>query len=135
MASVEFDIAAFFTRYPEFGDVSPDRIQSMWDEATLYLSNTDASPVSDLTRRAVLLNMLTAHIAKLSGVLEPDGMPLPVGRISSASQGSVSVSLESVSPTPGSGAWFRQTQYGAAFWRSTSNLRGFRYISNPTTWR
>jgi hypothetical protein len=135
MASVTFDSAAFIVRYPEFASVDSARLQAFFDEATLYLSNSDDSPVSNVTRRAVLLNMLAAHIASLSGVFEADGRPLPAGRVSQASQGSVSVSFEGVPPTPGTGPWFQQTQYGSSFWQATSNLRGFRYISNPTRWR
>jgi hypothetical protein len=134
MPAVTFDPAAFKARYPEFAAVTDPLLQTYFNEAGLYLSNADNSPVADLSRRAVLLNMLTAHVADLGGVLSADGKPRPVGRISQASEGSVSASFESDPPTPGSGAWFKQTQYGAAFWQATSSLRGFRYIPCPTVY-
>lgn len=130
MAVVVFDAANFKIRYPEFSEVADLVLSARFDEATLYLSNTDVSPVQDITRRTVLLYLLTAHIATISGVLNADGKPGPVGRVSSATEGSVSIDLEF--NAPGTAAWFMQTQYGASFWQATSSLRGFRYISQPT---
>lgn len=130
MAVVIFDPAAFKARYPEFAAVSDPTLQAYFNEATLYLSNTDVSPVQNVTRRAMMLNMLTAHIGKLAGALSIDGQPPPVGRVSQAAEGSVSVGMEYLAP--GTAAWFTQTPYGAAFWQATSSLRGFRYRSRPT---
>ena len=132
MPAVVFDPAAFKARYPEFAAVANPTLAACFDEAGLYLSNTDNSPVQNLTRRATLLNMLTAHVAYIGGLLSADGMPRPVGRVSQASEGSVSAAFEGVPPTPGSGAWFQQSQYGAAFWQATSGLRGMRYIPCQT---
>ena len=132
MPAVVFDPATFKARYPEFAAVANPTLAACFDEAGLYLSNTDNSPVQNLTRRATLLNMLTAHVAYIGGLLSADGMPRPVGRVSQASEGSVSAAFEGVPPTPGSGAWFQQSQYGAAFWQATSSLRGMRYIPCPT---
>lgn len=132
MPAVIFDPAAFKARYPEFAAVADLTLGACFDEAGLYLSNSDNSPVQNLTRRATLLNMLTAHVAYIGGLLSADGMPRPVGRVSQASEGSVSAAFEGVPPTPGSGAWFQQSQYGAAFWQATSSLRGMRYIPCPT---
>ena len=132
MPAVVFDPAAFKARYPEFAAVANPTLAACFDEAGLYLSNSDNSPVQNLTRRATLLNMLTAHVAYIGGLLSADGMPRPVGRVSQASEGSVSAAFEGVPPTPGSGAWFQQSQYGAAFWQATNSLRGMRYIPCPT---
>jgi len=130
MTAVIFNPAAFKARYPEFAAVPDLSIEGCFNEAGLYLSNGDNSKVSDLTRRATLLNMITAHIAFIGGLLNADGMPRPVGRISQAAEGSVSAAFES--NTPGSAAWFQQSQYGASYWQATSSLRGFRYAARPT---
>lgn len=132
MTAVAFDPVAFKARYPEFASVSDTLLGSCFVEAGLYLSNADNSPVQDLTRRALLLNMLTAHIAYLGGALSADGQTRPVGRISQAAEGSVSASMEYMQP--GTYAWFVQSQYGAAFWQATSSLRGFRYRPRPTVY-
>ena len=130
MPAVIFDPATFKTRYPEFAAVPSPTLTACFTEAGLYLSNADNSPVQNITRRATLFNMLTAHIAYLGGLLSADGMPRPVGRVSQAGEGSVSAAFEHL--TPGTAAWFTQTQYGAAFWQATSALRGMRYIPCPT---
>ena len=130
MTAVVFDPVAFKARYPEFAAVANATLGAYFTEAGLYLSNANNSPVRNLTRRAILLNMLTAHVAYIGGALSADGMPRPVGRVSQASEGSVSAAFEG--PPPGSAQWFQQSQYGAAFWQATSSLRGFRYLAQPT---
>ena len=129
MPAVAFDPVAFKARYPEFAAVADPLLQACFDEAGLYLSNSE-KPVANETRRLVLFNMLTAHIAFIGGALSADSMPRPVGRLSQASEGSVSAAFENLAP--GSAAWFQQSQYGAAFWQATTSLRGFRYIAQPT---
>lgn len=121
----------FLARYPEFTasyNSNTGLYSSLFDEAGFYLNNCPTSPVQNVTRRGLLLNMLVAHIAFLGGALNADGQARPVGRISAAAEGSVSASFEFAPPTPGTAAWFNQSQYGAAFWAATSNLRSMRYV-------
>ena len=129
---VTFNPSAFKVRYPQFVAVDSDLLTACFGDATLYLSNTPSSPVQSLTRRETLLNMLTAHIAYLGGALAVDGSVVPVGRLSSGTEGSVSANYDM--PTPGSAAWFDQTQWGAAFRQGTLALRSFRYRPCPTRW-
>ena len=118
-----FDYTIWSARYPELaGEVDAPAASAYFDEAGLYLNNTAASLVADLTRRLTLLNMLTAHIAALN---KPKSSTL-VGRISNASEGTVSVQAEYA--PPGTAAWFVQTKYGAAFWQATAYLRTMRYV-------
>ncbi|NWC11932.1 DUF4054 domain-containing protein [Pseudomonas agarici] len=127
MGIVVFNVAGFRARYPEFSSVSDELLQAYFDEATIYLNNTECSPARDLAKRALLLNMLVAHIAAMnSGVNGAESSPL-VGRINSATEGSVSVTTD-MGAVSGSAAWFMQTKYGAAYWQATVNLRSFRYI-------
>ena len=96
--------------------------------AGLYLNNTPCSVVQNISVRTMLLYMLTAHIAALAArqAAEPDGNAI-VGRISDATQGSVSVSAD-VGTTNNNQAWFYQTQYGMSFWQATAAFRaGGRY--------
>lgn len=132
MTVVVFDAIAFRQRYPEFNAVSNMALNAYFNEATLYLSNTDTSPVQDPVRRALLLNMLTAHVGFLGGALSTDGQARPVGRVSQATEGSVSATFDYTPATPGSGAWFQSSQYGAAFWAATTSLRGMQYRPRPT---
>ena len=132
MTVVVFDPIAFRLRYPEFNCVSNMALNAYFNEATIYLSNTDCSPVQDPIRRAILLNMLTAHVGFLGGALSTDGQARPVGRVSQATEGTVSASFDYGEATPGSGAWFTQSAYGAAFWQATTSLRGMKYRPRPT---
>ncbi len=127
-----FNPQMFLARYPEFSTVGIDSLQAYFSEAALYLSNSPCSIVQDLTKRLVLLNMLTAHIAFLGGALTADGQPRPVGRVNQASQGTVSASFDDSPATPGTGPWFRQSQYGAAFWQATTQYRSATYSPQPT---
>lgn len=131
MAIAVFDYTAWITRYPEFGAVGEQRAALFFAEAGLYLDNTDASPVGDVTVRLLLLNMLTAHIAVGAGALSPGGTPDGmVGRVSSATEGGVTVSFDT-GLEAGTAAWFQQTSYGFAFWQATKGLRSAMYVPAP----
>ena len=130
-----FNPDLFYARYPEFQSLPNFGIKALeacFCEAGFYLNNSPRSVVQDVLKRLVLLNMLTAHIAFMGGALTADGQPKPVGRVSQATQGSVSASFEDSDPTPGSGPWFRQSQYGASFWQATTQYRSARYSPQPT---
>ena len=99
-------------------------------EAGLYLDNTDASPVpynppSDVTR-LMLLNMITAHIAFLR---KPGASPL-VGRVSNATEGSVSVATD-VGQQSASAQFWLQSPYGFSYWQATASYRTARYVPGP----
>ena len=99
----------------------------LFEEAGNYLSNADTSPVQDVTSRLRLLGMLVAHLAQMSvgsSIRPATGL---VGAITSASEGSVSVGLESAGVTAAN-AWYMMTTYGANFWNATAYLRMFRYM-------
>lgn len=131
MAIAVFDVVAWQTLYPEFGAVTQARAALLFQQAGLYLDNSDASPVQDVTRRLMLLNLLTAHLAALSGGLEVDGKPNGlVGRVTSATEGSVSVSVDAGAEA-GSAGWYAQTTYGYQFWAATRSLRSARYVAAP----
>lgn len=131
-----FNPATFVGRYPEFAaaySANPTLFASMFAEAGLYLNNTDCSIVQDINLRGVLLQMITAHIAFLSGLLTADGQPRPVGRVSAANEGAVGATFDFTPATPGTGAWFQQSAYGAAFWQATTCYRGAHYFPQKTT--
>ena len=136
MAQVVFSPVEFKAQYPMFAGVDNAFLQGCFNQATLYLSNKDCSPVQDLEERKTLLYMLVAQIAYLMGALNPAGMNsmTPVGRLGSATEGSVSVSYD-FGPMTNREAWYAQSQWGLAFWSATAKYRSFNYRHRATQWR
>lgn len=136
---VAFSYAAWVARYPEFSAVSEATATAYFAEACIYHRNDITGVVNDATIQSALLNMVTAHIAARYSQSQGSPNPgaaqdanSPVGRINSASEGSVSVQTEYASETPGSMAWFAQSKYGADYWAATKAYRSMRYRASPT---
>lgn len=123
---VAFDYNSFTARYPEFIPVPQMLVQAYWTEATIYCRNDGGGPIQDAASQGILLNMLTAHICKLNAAINGIESPQTVGRISNATEGSVSVGL--AYEMPGTAAWYAQTKYGAAYWAATAPYRTMRYL-------
>lgn len=145
---VEFDYRWWQTRYPELAEwTPPDMAQNYFDMATMYCDNTDGgpplvilgfgvvgcrstgSPVRNIPQRQVLLGLLTAHIAALWSPLNGTASPNTVGRLTSASEGSVSVSV--TYPEVVGAEWYNLTKFGAAYWAATARYRMARYYPAP----
>lgn len=135
--AVTFDYAVWVARYPEFAAVSELQALGYFQEAGLYCANEACNPA--FTVLPTLLNMLTAHIAWLNAPRDAAGNPASagqpasslVGRINSASEGSVSVQTEN-QYDPGTPQWYQQTKYGSAYWAATAQFRTARYSARPT---
>lgn len=125
-----FDPTAFKQAYPAFANVSDPQLQAMFDIATLYLRNDGTSPVKTVAAQTALLYMLTAHLTQISFGPNGQGASGIVGRVTSASEGSVSIGTDY--PSTPNNAWFVQTPYGASFWQATAAYRMTRYIPGPT---
>lgn len=127
MAVVTFDWAAFQVRFAAIATaIGQPLAQAYFTEAGLYVSNTDSSPITDLPTRSLILNMVTAHIALLNGAAS-GGQSALVGRVSSATEGSVSVQA-TLDVAPGSAQWFAQSQPGIAAWQALLPYRQARYV-------
>jgi hypothetical protein len=131
MAVVKFDEADFLNEYPEFTATvalypSNNIAQRCFNQATLYLDNRDCSRVP-IPPRKDLLNMLTAHILCIRFGVRGKPPSGAVGRVASAGQGSVNVSLE-MGPATDQKAWYEQTPYGAAYWRASMAYRSAMYV-------
>lgn len=119
--------SAWQALFPEFANVSLDQYAMYFDMATQFCRNDGCGPVSKVEVQTRLLNLMTAHWAQLLAGNSTSGGASPlVGRISNASEGSVSVATENNYP-PGTAQWFQQTKYGSAFWAGTSQYRSARY--------
>lgn len=132
-----FDWNIWAARYPELVNAATNPVSEFmaagdWQEAGLYLANCCMSMVWPVAKRALILGMITAHIAALKMRAANSGDPTGgiVGRISTASEGSVSVSAE-LALLPGSAAWWAQTAYGLSAWQALAPYRTAAYIAAP----
>lgn len=123
-----FDYGLWAARYPALAaDTSAPLAAAYFVEAQIYLDNTDASVVQPPSSRLVLLNMIVAHLTALNGAGNGGTTSGLVGRISRATEGTVSVEAD-VGATSGSNAWWLQTPYGFEYWNATRAFRTFRYV-------
>lgn len=139
---VVFNYAAWEAMFPEFAGVTEDAATNYFNMATLYVRNDGRGPINDINMLTTLLNLTTAHLAKLfstqtagnptTGGVEPPGGA--VGRVSSATEGSVTAQLDVPADAATQGWWWLQTPYGAAAWQAMKPFRTFRYLG-PTNRR
>lgn len=132
---VAFDYDRWVTRYPEFVAVQQATAELYFQEAGMYWRNDGFSPCRTADIQSLILDMLTAHVAALysqSQGSETPGAPQdansPVGRLTSATQGSVTVQYDAGIPPSEQSAFFMQTKYGFGFWRATAAYRTMRYM-------
>ncbi|HGM5054113.1 TPA: DUF4054 domain-containing protein [Serratia marcescens] len=127
MAVVTLDIASFRAMYPEFSNVPDTILPFLFDQSTDYLNNTDFSLVEDVVKRERLLYILMAHLVYVRyGDNRGRGGSGMVGRIASATEGSVSVSSD-LGPIEFRYAWYTQSPYGMDFWQATKVYRMANY--------
>ncbi|MGJ8524337.1 hypothetical protein LMG33818_000045 [Halomonadaceae bacterium LMG 33818] len=134
MTAVTFNPDEWRQSFPAFSGLSDAQLQMAWDVATTIVSNDDCSQVPynppNVTSRQTILYMLVAHIVALGVAGSPSsnsgsssdgsstnssvGDGAQAGPITSASEGSVSVSFAVSGPdSSGSNAgWYNQTRYG-----------------------
>jgi len=131
---VQFNYAAWIANplYASFAStVDSDQAQGYFDIATTIHRNDGGGPVNDATTQLNLLNMLTGHIAALFAPPAPGQSPSGlVGRINSATQGSVSVQAAYSTNVTQQMAFFIQTKYGAMYWAASAPFRTMRYVPN-----
>jgi len=139
-AVVSFDYNGLVAMFPAMTPVGAPLLEVYWGIATTMHRNDGGGPVGDAGLQASLLNMLTAHLAQLFAPRDANGNPAAsgadspnvVGRISSASEGSVSVQTEALQGfTTAQASWLSQTKYGALYWAATAQFRTFRYRRAP----
>jgi Protein of unknown function (DUF4054) len=111
--------------------VDSDQAQGYFDIATTIHRNDGGGPVNDAAQQLNLLNMVTGHLAALFAPPAPGQTPSTlVGRINSATQGSVSVQAAYSNNVTEQMAFFIQTKWGALYWMATAPFRTMRYIPN-----
>ena len=128
-AVATFDYASWSAAYPEFSNVASGQAQAYWNEATILHRNDGGGPVQDVTMQTSLLNLLTAHIAFLrvgTAANQSAASQGLSGRVTSATQGSVSLSTELPGLGPNS-AWCAASAYGYSYWNYMAPYRTMHY--------
>lgn len=127
--SVTFDFATWQELFPQFSDLTQTQVVNFaLPLAQQYCRNDGGGPVNDAVSQASLLNLMVAHVCQL--LFGANGQPPSqlVGRISGASEGSVSVSTADFPSSPSS-AWYNMTSFGAMFWAATAPYRTATYYA------
>ncbi|WP_446471155.1 DUF4054 domain-containing protein [Xenorhabdus stockiae] len=122
--AVSLDIPKWRKIYPNI-QATDEQLEMYFVEAAMLLNNTKSSCVKNLKEREMLLYLLMAHMATLQNTLDAGNNA--VGRVSSATEGSVSVSLD-YGTTSDAEKWYIQTPYGAKYWQLTARYRSFLYV-------
>jgi hypothetical protein len=129
-----FSYSDFIAAFPMFSNVNQAQATGFFNRATNIFANDGTGPVQVASQQENLLNLLTAHIAWLGAFRDANGMPsstgtIPppaaVGRVSSGSEGSVSVQLDMGEANAGSPsqAWYMTSVFGSEFWFATAQFR------------
>ena len=123
---VVLDTAKFRELYPQFSKFTDAQLQNFFYQAEMLFNNTERSCIKDLGRREMLLFMIMAHLAQLQSNIDAGNNS--VGRMSSATEGSVSVSLD-YGTVSNSERWWLQTPYGAQYWQFIARYKTAAIIS------
>ena len=138
---VVFSFPMFTATFPEFSQLTPIQGQAYFNQATLICGNQCSNPMYGDGVLEPALYVLTAHFAWLLCPKDPNGNPAAtgivasqlVGRIGSASEGSISAGAEYATWDQNTiSAFLNQTKYGAQYAAVTSQYRTARYVARPT---
>lgn len=129
--------------FPEFAPLGATLGQAYFNLATATIvANATTNPAFGDGQLQNLIYLATSHVAWLNCPKDGNGNPAAtgqkqmqlVGKISNASEGSVSVTLEY--PLDGSSSaeekYLAQTQYGVQLWQALAPYRTARYAARPT---
>jgi hypothetical protein len=134
--AVTITYASWVQIFPQFSVTVPKAIFDgfLWPTAQQFCRNDGCGQVNNTVTQTTLLQLMLAHLAQLffgsSGTAGSQPQSPLVGRITDASEGSVSVSTEMQGTV--NSAWFYQTSFGAAFWQLALPFRLGRYFPKVT---
>src|SRR5215469_4435231 len=130
---VAFSYSLWQQTFPELA-TTPEVLADTYFQVvtSAIMDNTGVGgPVSNPATQTTLINYAIAHLVAL---FSPPGVtpdPLqPPGRISSATEGSVSANFD-LGNQPAQAAWWNQTKYGALWWQISRQFLTMRYRPGP----
>lgn len=112
MSTNVFNLAAFQGMFPEFAATYPTALASYWAMATSYIDPSDSVLLSG-DPLTLALNLMTAHLAKSFKMIAAGQAS---GAVTSATEGSVSVSMQPPPTKDGWQFWLAGTPYGVQLW-------------------
>lgn len=134
-APVTFNYTLWTTQFPEFSALTEAQGQFYFDLATVIQRNDGRGPVSNPSTALNLLNLLTSFMATQYSQSMGDQSPgsakpanTPVGRISDATEGSVTARTDYGATISQQQAYLIQNKYGATWWALTAQYRTARYV-------
>jgi len=132
---VAFNYSTWAALFPEFSTtVSAPQAQVLFDVVTATLQRNDGGgPISKAATQSTLLNYAVAHLAFLYNGTNTQPAAQLVGRINSATEGSISVQADYGANVSQSQAFWITSKYGAMWWAATNQYRRMRYFPGPPT--
>lgn len=142
-APVTFSYSTWVAMFSEFAPLEPEQGNAYFMRATGgIIGNSVTNPVFCDGNLEYLIYLATSHVAWLSCPKDANGNPSAtggassaiVGRISSATEGSVSVTSEFPMDSSASAQekYLAQTKYGVELWSALAPYRTARYAARPT---
>jgi hypothetical protein len=133
--SVTFDYTAWSALFPEFlTTVTEHQAIALFGVVTSTLQRNDGGgPISKTATQSTLLNYAVAHLAFLYNGTNTQPAAQVVGRINSATEGSVTVQTDYGNNVSQSQAFWLQSKYGSFWWAATNQYRRMRYLPGPAT--
>ena len=122
-----FDPALFKMVYPQFANIPDELLVFFFEKAESTILDNSENACVPLKERKQLFYLLIAHFADLQNRIA-DGNGGLVGNITSASEGSVSIGVQTLQSNSAMGQWLNQTPYGAEYWVLTARYRTALYI-------
>ena len=131
--AITYTYAQWIAVYPQFASTVTEAAfdATVYPLAQQYCVNDGSGPVSTAVIQTTLIGLMCSHVAQLLFGSATQALSPLVGRVNTATEGSVSVGVEMPVPTNATQGWLYQTQYGAAFWAATSPYRTARYVPAP----
>lgn len=133
---VALDIEEFRQWFPGLTEevISDTLLEILWEQVCSLIGNTDATSFAPydpeatppVIERKVLLYYALCHLATLSTRGDQ------LGRVASASEGSVSTSFDLIKSESQTAQWWNQTPCGSTYWTMTAKYRrgGRIYVSS-----
>lgn len=128
--AITYTYAEWIAVYPQFTTTVSSAAfdTTVYMLAQQYCVNDGSGPVTTSAIQTTLMGLMCSHIAQLLFGSSTQPVSPLVGRVNSASEGSVSVGVDMPAATNATQGWLYQTQYGASYWAATSPYRTMRYV-------